>query len=202
MRVLRKYGIIVTCLGLLLPATVVRGEVVCSLGGNNYYNPTSDENASPDALRIARNVANALCSGTCGVALMRNPTAGTVETFIAPNGEAKVVYNPQFMKSIDTTIGDGAVFGLFAHEVAHVIDGRTSVAWMPGSWDRELRADAWAGCALGRAALPDEKTIAAVRAILRYPSPTHPARDMRLPALELGYHSCGGTGSLARGATD
>ena len=200
---LKRYGMIALCLSFsLLLATVAEAQLVCSLGGDSYYNPNSDMKASPDALRIAHNVANVLCSGSCGVALIRNPTAGTILTSALPNGAAKIVYNPQFLKSIDTAIGDGAIFGIFAHETGHVVDGRLNVAWMPNSWSRELRADAWAGCAIARAVLSEDKTIAALRAILRYPPPTHPARDLRVPALELGYRSCGGTGNLPRQGTD
>jgi hypothetical protein len=199
---LRRYGMIAICLvSSLLLTTVATAQLLCSLGGESYYNPNSDMKASPDALRIAHNVANVLCGGTCGVALIRNRTAGNVLTFALPNGAAKVVYNPLFLKSVET-IGDGAIFGIFAHETGHVVDGRLNVAWMPDSWGRELRADAWAGCALARAVLSEDKTIAALRAILRYPPPTHPARDLRVPALELGYRSCGGTGNLPRQGTD
>ena len=203
MTVLKGCGMIAVCLGFsLLMVTVAGAELACSLGASSYYDPGLDRNASPDALRIARNVAGVLCSGACNVALIRNPTAGNVLTAIAPDGTAKVVYNPQFLTSVDKAIGDGAIFGIFAHEVGHIIDGRSNVAWMPGSWDRELRADAWAGCALARATMPDDKTTAALRAILRYPSPAHPARSLRVPALELGYHSCGGTGNLPGQETD
>ncbi len=198
-----RYRMIVICFGVsLILATVSQAELVCSLGGNSYYDPNSDRNATPDALRIAQAVAKVLCSGTCGVALIRNPTAGNVQTFIAPDGAAKVVYNPQFLKSVDTSLGDGAVFGILAHEVGHIIDGRGGAAWMPDSWGRELRADAWAGCALARAAFPEDKTTAALRSILGYPPPAHPARDLRVPALELGYQSCGGTGNLPRRGID
>jgi hypothetical protein len=200
---LKRYGMITVCLGFsLLLATVAKAQLVCSLGGDSYYSPNSDMKASPDALRIAHKVANVLCGGTCGVALIRNPTAGSVLTFALPNGAAKVVYSPQFLKSVETTIGDGAIFGLIAHEIGHVVDGRQNVAWMPDSWGRELRADAWAGCALARAALSEDQTTAALRAIVQYPSPTHPARNLRVPALDLGYQSCGGTGNLPRQGTD
>ena len=202
---LRRQVMITICLGFsLVLATVARAQLACSLGpgGDSYYNPNSDMNATPDALRIAHKVANALCSGSCGIALIRNPTAGNVLTFVFPNGAAKIVYKPQFLQSIEKSLGDGAVFGIFAHEVGHVVDGRGNVAWMPDSWDRELRADAWAGCALARAALPEDQAKAALRAIVQYPSPTHPARNLRVPALELGYQSCGGTGNLPRQGTD
>jgi hypothetical protein len=199
---LKRYGVIALCLGFsLLLATVAKAQLVCSLGGDSYYNANSDMNATPDALRIARNVANVLCGGTCGATLIRNPTAGTVLTVVLPYGAAKVVYSPQFLKSVET-IGDGAIFGIFAHETGHVVDGRMNVAWMPNSWGRELRADAWAGCALARAALSEDQTTAALRAILRYPSPTHPARNLRVPALDLGYRSCGGTRNLPHQGTD
>jgi hypothetical protein len=195
---LQRYGTIAICVSFsLLLATTAKAQVVCSLGGDTYYTPSRDMNATPAALRIADRVANVLCGGTCGATLIRNPTAGTVLTVVLPYGAVKVVYNPQFLKSVEA-IGDGAIFGLFAHETGHIVDGRLNVAWMPTSWGRELRADAWAGCALARAALSEDQTKAALRAILQYPPPTHSAGDLRVPALDLGYESCGGTGSLPR----
>jgi hypothetical protein len=200
--VLRKCRAVGICLGFLSIAAVVSISLAFPPTGISYYDPNVDANASPDALRIARQVGLALCNGTCEVALRRNPTVGTVQTFIAPNGTAKVVYNPQFLKSVDTAIGDGAVFGILACEVGHVVDGRMKPAWMPRSWAPELRADAWAGCAVARAALPKDKAMAAVRAILENPSPAHSARNERGPALELGYQSCGGVGNLPRKDAD
>ena len=82
---LRRYGTIALCLSFsLLLATVAGAQLVCSLGGDSYYNPNSDMKATPDALRIAHNVAHVLCNGTCGVALIRNHTAGTIQTFALP----------------------------------------------------------------------------------------------------------------------
>ncbi len=193
---LRKSGTIGIVFALLTMAVVLRLAIGSSSTAMGLYDPSADMNASPDALRIASKVGEALCNGACGVALRRNPTIGSVQTFIAQNGSAKVVYNPRFLKFLDTTMGDGAIFGILACEVGRVIDPRMNVAWMPRSWVPELRADAWAGCAIARAALPKDKTIAAVRALLEYPSPSHSAANQRVPALELGYRSCGGSGKL------
>jgi hypothetical protein len=174
---------------------------VCSLGyynNSNEYNPNLDSPPTPHALSIARRVAEVLCGGVCRVSLLQNPTAGNALTLVFPNGQAKVVYQPHFMQQIEQAYGESAAFGIFAHETGHVIDGRTKVSWMLNSWNRELRADAWAGCALARAGLSILETKAALRAIAQYPSPSHPAWDRRLPALEAGYSQCGGRGGLPK----
>ncbi len=189
------------CMSLLVPVRA-GSETICSLGSTAYYDAKSDANASPDALRIAKGVAEALCGGPCDIALMRNPTVGNAMTVVAQSGEAKIVYNPQFLKSIDTSIGDGAVFGILAHEAGHVVDRRQQAAWIPSTWDRELRADAWAACAIARSAVPDDKKKAGFRAVLGYPSPSHPSRNLRVEAMELGYHTCGGMGDLPRQVSD
>jgi hypothetical protein len=104
-------------------------------------------------MSIAKRVANVLCGGRCNVDLYRNVTVGNAFTFVLPSGTAKIVYKPNFMTTVEQNFGEGAVFGILSHEVGHVIDGRLQVAWMLDSWSRELRADAWAGCALARANL-------------------------------------------------
>jgi hypothetical protein len=179
------------------PATAQ--QRVCSLGyynNDNGYNPGLDSVPTPHALSIARRVAEVLCGGVCSVSLRQNPTAGNALTLVLPNGQAKVVYQPQFMQQIEQAYGESAAFGILAHETGHVIDGRRKVSWMLDSWSQELRADAWAGCALARAGLSISETRAALRAIAQYPSPSHPAWDRRLPALEVGYSQCGGRGRL------
>ena len=137
-----------------------------------------------------------LCNGSCNATLVRNQSAGNALTLVLPNGAAKVAYNPQFMQSVQESFGEEAIFGILAHETGHVIDGRTQVSWMLDSWGRELRADAWAGCALARAKMSTSEMRNSLQAISQYPSPSHPGWNLRIPALETGYRACGGIGKL------
>lgn len=160
------------------------------------YDPRYDSVSSPYALSVAQRVAGVLCNGMCNITLFRNPTTENAYTFILPNGQAKIVYNPAFMQAAEIQFGRDATFGILAHEVGHVIDGRQGVSWMLNSWNRELRADAWSGCAIARANLSESQTISALRVSAQYPSPSHPAWDLRVPAFETGYRECGGSGVL------
>lgn len=173
-------------------------QLVCSLGNSGGYNPQYDSPPPDFAMNVAARVAGALCGGTCGVVLVQNATAGNALTLVSPNGQAKIAYSPPFMNAVEAQIGGAATFGILAHEVGHVVDGRTGVAWMIDSWSRELRADAWAGCALARSGLSTSEVGAALMAVSQYPSPTHPAWNLRLPALQTGYSNCGGSGTLPR----
>ena len=102
-------------------------------------------------------------------------------------------------KSAQRPPPDGALVAIIAHEFGHALDeiypAKFRTAGAP-----ELRADAWAGCALARLELTSNALGAAglaesLTAISRYPSPAHPNWSLRLPALRLGYTGCGGDGS-------
>jgi hypothetical protein len=194
----RLLTIVCAAATLSLSASTGYGQVlVCSLGGPGAgYNPTFDSDPPAFAMNVAKRVADALCDGRCGVTLSQNPTAPNAMTFVVPSGQAKIVYSPAFMNEVEARIGGAATFGILAHEVGHVVDGRTQVSWMLDSWSRELRADAWAGCALARAGLSTSELQTALMAVSQYPSATHPAWNLRLPAVATGYSACGGQQKL------
>jgi hypothetical protein len=191
---------------LLAPASFAQFGVICSLGpmGFGGYNPMLDQPASGHALTIGKRVATVLCGGVCRVDLVRNVSAGNALTLVDMQGKAKIAYAPQFMQQLEGTLGESAVFGVMAHEVGHVIDARAPVVplWFDNSWSRELRADSWAGCALAKAHLARNAMTAALQAIAAYPSPSHPAWNLRVPALDAGYLGCGGTGQLPQQGSD
>src|SRR5437016_5464827 len=98
---------------------------VCRLGSAGYgYDARYDQEASDHALDIAKDVARVLCGGVCGVDLSRNPTAGNALTFVS-GANAKIVYSPAFMTTVEDRFGESAIFGILAHEMGHVIDGRS-----------------------------------------------------------------------------
>ena len=65
-------------------------------------------------------------------------------------------------------------------------------AWMKDSWDGELRADAWAGCAMAKADMSPSRLQAVLLAMSTYPSPHHPEWDARRPVITEGFTRCGG----------
>jgi Zn-dependent protease with chaperone function len=101
-----------------------------------------------------------------------------------------------FMNNIFSALGPEASFGIIAHEFGHHIDLNSTPPWMNNSWSRELRADAWAGCALARRGFGPAQLSLSLQAISQYPSPSHPAWNMRVPAIQQGFVACGGNPSV------
>jgi hypothetical protein len=136
-----------------------------------------------------------LCGSQCPtMAILRNPTAPNV-ILIADAGQGKLVYSPQFFGAAYDSFGDDGIVAVIAHEVGHAMDATMGAAWIKKSWTPELRADAWAGCLLARLNPAPSSLQPSFAALAKYPSPSHPAWNLRLPALRAGYIQCGGTAS-------
>jgi hypothetical protein len=182
---------------VLLPLAAA-AEVVCALGsGASAYNPSADQRPTSDAMEVARRMNAALspiCSPKCPqIAIFRNPTAANA--MLVVNGDdAKFVYAPQFFQTVYDNYGEGAIIAIIAHEFGHALDEIN-----PGKFGRggtpELRADAWAGCTIGKLNLTSTALAEALTAVSQYPSSAHPAWPLRLAALRLGFTQCGGDGS-------
>ena len=123
--------------------------------------------------------------------MFRNATASNL-MLIRTSDQMKLVYKPAFFTTIYDASGDGAVMALLAHEVGHAIDGVASPSWIKSNWNSELRADAWAGCALGQMKLDKRSQQEAFTTLSKYPSPSHPDWNTRLPVIQIGYTQCGG----------
>jgi hypothetical protein len=174
-------------------------EIVCALGsGASSYNAYSDQRPTSDTMQLAARVNAAfepVCSPRCpAIAVFRNATAPNA-MLIADADQAKIVYAPQFFTAVYEKYGDGAIIAIIAHELGHALDETAPASWMNRTWTPELRADAWAGCALARVDLSLNGLREALTAFSKYPSPAHPSWTLRLPALRLGYRQCGGDGA-------
>jgi hypothetical protein len=193
-------------LRILLSALLLAGpEVVCRLGpADPPYNAYSDEGSSGDALELAGKVNASLvswCRPNCPtISMFRNPTASDL-MLIREEARVKLVYKPAFFTSVYEKYGDGGILAIMAHEVGHAIDGAMPTPWMKASWNPELRADAWAGCALARMNLSSRTLQAGLNALSKYPSPSHPNWTARIPVLQAGYMQCGGDASKLGGQT-
>ena len=171
-------------------------QVVCALGpGAAAYKPSADQRPTGDAMLLVSRVNAAvktICSSNCpGVTVFRNATAAGA-MFIANAGQAKLVYAPQFFASAYDSYGDAGIIAIIAHEFGHALDDTLGAAWIKSSWTPELRADAWAGCSLARSDLSASDMESALAALAKYPSPSHPSWNLRLPVVRAGYVGCGG----------
>jgi hypothetical protein len=180
---------------LLLPLAA-SAEIVCALGtATSAYKPSSDERPSPDTMQIVRRVDAAygsICLPRCPeVAMLRNPTAANV-MLIATKDDAKLVYSPQFFAGIYGKYGEAGVIALIAHVYGHAMDEATQPTWIPVNWNPELRADAWAGCALAKTSLPPSALTSALTAMAMSPPPSQPVWTARVPSVRLGFTHCGG----------
>jgi hypothetical protein len=171
-------------------------QVLCTLGPETAsYNAYSDERPTPDALELAGKVNQALvssCRPNCPtIAMFRNTTAPNAMLMKSP-GQAKFAYKPEFFTTVYERSGDAGILAIVAHEVGHAIDGALPVSWIKKDWSAELRADAWAGCALGRMNLTARALQAGLSTLAQYPSRSHPNWETRLPVVRMGYVECGG----------
>jgi hypothetical protein len=178
-------------------------EVICALGsGDSSYDAKADQRPTADAMQLAGRMNAALaptCTPQCPqIAIFRNATAPNAMLVVTAD-QAKFVYAPQFFTAVYERYGDGAIIAMIAHEYGHALDEVHPASWMKSEWTRELRADAWAGCALGKSDLSSNDLAEALTAVSKYPPFPHPGAQpswpQRLPALRLGYIHCGGDGS-------
>jgi hypothetical protein len=174
--------------------------VMCVLGATTVgYEPLLDQAAPPGASKDVKRLMAALCPKGCGqVGVFRNPTSPSAITVTVGSRASKVAYKGAFLEAAERTYGAGAALGILAHEVGHHVDANAPAAdWMVPRWGTELRADAWAGCALakinGKIGGKTGDVKAAIQALATYPSPSHPAWTERAVVLQKGYRSCGGT---------
>ena len=178
----------------LLPAAGQQVVILCALGEMPAYSTAGDHQPTPLALQEFSAAFAALCPRGCGnVTLVRNFSAGNALTMSVAPGASKIAYNPQFMQLVLANFGESATLAVFAHELGHHLDSFGLAGWMDQQWGKELRADAWSGCALARLHLTTQEIDRAMGALAQFPSMSHPAWNLRIPAIRQGYVACGGT---------
>jgi hypothetical protein len=182
-------------LAALLPLGA-QAQVLCALGSaaTPPYDPMADMPASDAASKEMKKVKGLLCPKGCGkVLLFANATSPNAATVTDGAGLSKIAYSPAFVSSLQTNFGPIATLGIFAHGLGHHLDATgTKAAWMKEAWDAELRADAWAGCAMAKAELTPSRLQAVLLAMSTYPSSHHPDWSARRPVITEGYTKCGG----------
>ena len=178
-----------------------------------------DQQPGPLAAALFSDAFNAECQtlqqsnttvNTCGSdTLFRNPSIPYSAYTSAQSPLVSTTrYNPAALISVQSSFGDTAVFFILAHELGHHFDYQFSAAnlpWgqivypsMPGvppvlstSWTRELRADAWAGCAIkrtGGSIFPVAQLQTLTANI--HNNPDVPPVQYVLIAVQAGYNAC------------
>ena len=177
----------------VLPLIAAATDIVCALGtGTAAYKASQDERPR-DMTNFIRRVDDAFrpfCLPKCPkAAMLRNATAPNLMMLVTVEG-AKLVYSPQFFAGVYGKYGESGIIALLAHVYGHAIDETTPSNWIPTNWNRELRADAWAGCAVEKAGLAD--LASALGAMSAYPPPSQTVWGRRVPSIRLGFTHCGG----------
>ena len=191
-----KLTVFVLMLGLCLVSDA-KAQAMCSLGptAGQPYNAHLDRPPSSRALQELQAIYLAICPPPLGCGnyvLFSNPTAPTIMWTPVRPGYSKFVYNSVLLNQLAIQYGVGASFGVLAHAFGHHIDFNTTPAWMNDSWSSELRADAWAGCALARTGVGTGQIENALVAIAAFPVPGSPGWPQRQLAVRTGFISCGG----------
>ncbi len=178
------------------------------------FNPALDQPMTPYAQQIFVTAFNVECAvyqqynpGNCGVDnLIRNPSlqAWGLTTPIAA-GLTVTRYNPTSIQPLDTQFGAGSTFFIFAHELGHHFDLQAPSANVPWvkppdppsanpmismSWGRELRADAWAGCAMKRGSVPLFAAGQLTALTSAWIGPDVPPVPLVVAAISAGYNAC------------
>ena len=182
---------------------VASQDVICAFGpGAASYDAKSDQRPTPDAMQLAKRMNAALapiCTPRCPeIAIYRNPTAPNAMLVVTAD-QAKIVYAPRFFSAVYDKYGDGAIIAMIAHEFGHALAEVHPVNWMKSDWSAELRADAWAGCALAKSDLSAIDLADALTAVAKYPPSGGSSWSLRLPALRVGYLQCGGNAATFDG---
>jgi len=198
MKRVRLVSLLVTAAlaALSLPA---RAQLLCALGPLiKPYDASSDATAPANLQADLKRVRSALCPKGCGkILLVVNPTAPDAVTATTGLGVSQIAFSPQFLGALRSAYGAHATLGIVAHEVGHHLDALGDrPAWMKTTWDVEQRADAWAGCALGKTDLKPAALQGVLSAMAAYPPSARPSWTARVPAVEAGYAQCTGGHSL------
>jgi hypothetical protein len=185
---------LLSTLALLSSPARAQAQTLCTLGPATAFDSMADMPAGPDAQADLKKLKALLCPKGCGkLFLYANATSPDALTATDGRGASKIVYSPPFLASVRKTYGPLGSFGVFGHELGHHLEAiGNRPAWMKEAWDAEVRADAWAGCAMAKAELKPSALQASLLVLSEFPSAHHPQWSERRAAITEGYKQCGG----------
>lgn len=171
------------------PQTAEPETFSCSYFGSKTYRSPCDNNAFLSN-RHAEEVVDRILRP---VGLSRNfavVECPSVENCYAlvRGGKRYIVYDNSFLKLVeDRTQNSWAAISIMAHEIAHHLEGHT-VDGMGSRPEKELVADRWSGWALHQMGATLEESQLTMRTLQSEAGDhTHPARSLRLNAIEKGW---------------
>lgn len=160
---------------------------ICNYSGHSHSisNKVSIQQPAPIAVERVNAIMN-----TVGLKQNFSIHSANVDNASAlVNGSSRyILYNPQFMQSVRITAGiDWTSYTILAHEVGHHLNGHT-IQREGSNPAIELEADEFSGFVLGKMGASLSDAQAAMKLIASpKTSKTHPARDLRLKAIERGW---------------
>lgn len=112
------------------------------------------------------------------------PREGELASYMLFHGGHNVIYSRSECENVRDVYGFAAVFGVFGHELGHVIDSSAILSGELTYVEAQLSADAWAGCALAIRGFD----VAPFAALLAAEETENAA--IRTDATEQGFKSC------------
>lgn len=171
---------------LLLSLTVFTSAAQpCDTARTGYY-------SIDVALEDIRQIYKLLCPTRCGqITIKAGGISNNAQAKYLHARETEISYDPEWMGYLARTYGESVPFAILAHELGHHIDFNKANFNQMTSWQHELSADAWAGCALALANMGTSEFEQAMRYSMAVrPSETHPDWQKRNSAIRGGYWRC------------
>lgn len=160
---------------------------ICNYSGHaaNYSNKITLQKPASVAIQRVNSIVNTV--GLKQNFSIHSANVGNASALV--NGSSRyILYNPRFMEQVRNAAGaDWTSYAILAHEVGHHLNGHT-IQRGGSNPAIELEADEFSGFVLAKmgASLPDAQVAMKLIASPRT-SKTHPARHLRLSAIEKGW---------------
>ena len=167
----------------------LHARALCALSKSSYG---ADQLPSPQANSQMSDANKVLCGRfPCPpYKFFRNPTAGNAQAYLDQTG-GYIRYKPSFMLRVLKQFGAQATIGILSHELGHLIDFHTNPNPNISGFQREAKADEYAGCAFALAGAPPNALSALQNTLFSMgSSPGYPNTQQRVQLINSGYYKC------------
>ena len=190
---MRRYiALLLLFLGQSYSFAQKKGEIIV---GKNYYGQVINEREICDLVAFSTRpeVSKAIENIVRRSGLKQNfyvmECPNTDNCFAATrNGERLIVYDPKFINKLSSlTKTDWGALSILAHEIGHHLQGHT-IKQGGSEHEKELEADEFSGFVMYQMGAKLKEAQTAIASLTtEYTTSTHPARSLRLKAIERGY---------------